>query len=138
MSRWRFHRSKLRNPVKEQAPLSERIITRGIQVTGFSSILFVLLILYFLISEGAPAFIEVPLKDLAAIRWYPIENYFGIVSLILGSLLVTAGAALIEPVRNTRDTPQFEITDTRSVAEVTAAIVAQRYQPVFKDWEATL
>lgn len=85
----------MRNPVKEQAPLSERIITRGIQVTGFSSILFVLLILYFLISEGAPAFIEVPLKDLAAIRWYPIENYFGIVSLILGSLLVTAGAALI-------------------------------------------
>ena len=35
-------------------------------------------------------------------------------------------------------TPQFEITDARSVAEVAAAIVAQNYQPVFKDWEACL
>ncbi|MBU1567376.1 MAG: 2-iminoacetate synthase ThiH [Proteobacteria bacterium] len=31
---------------------------------------------------------------------------------------------------------QFEITDNRSVAEVTSAIVAGGYQPVFKDWDA--
>ena len=30
---------------------------------------------------------------------------------------------------------QFEITDNRSVAEVTEAIVANGYQPVFKDWD---
>ncbi len=33
-------------------------------------------------------------------------------------------------------TPQFEITDERSVAEVAAAIVARGYQPVYKDWDA--
>lgn len=32
-------------------------------------------------------------------------------------------------------TPQFEITDDRSVEEVTAAIVARGYQPVYKDWD---
>lgn len=32
--------------------------------------------------------------------------------------------------------PQFEITDERSVGDVAAAIVARRYQPVFKDWDA--
>ena len=32
-------------------------------------------------------------------------------------------------------TPQFEITDDRSVDEVAAAIVAHGYQPVYKDWD---
>ena len=32
-------------------------------------------------------------------------------------------------------TPQFEITDTRSVEEVAAAITAHGYQPVYKDWD---
>ena len=32
-------------------------------------------------------------------------------------------------------TPQFEITDDRSVEEVARAIVALGYQPVFKDWD---
>jgi phosphate transport system permease protein len=81
--------------MKDQTPLSERIITRGIQITGYSSVLFVVLILYFLISQGAPALFEAPLKSLAGIRWYPIENYFGIIPLILGSLVVTIGAAVI-------------------------------------------
>lgn len=81
--------------MKDQTPLSERIITRGIQVSGYSSILFVALILYFLISEGTPALFEVPLSGLAGIRWYPIEDFFGILPLLLGSLLVTVGAALV-------------------------------------------
>jgi phosphate transport system permease protein len=80
---------------KDQTPLTERVITRSIQVSGYSSILFVALILYFLVSEGIPGLFEAPLKSLAGIRWYPIENYFGIIPLILGSLLVTIGAAAI-------------------------------------------
>ncbi|MGD9949080.1 MAG: 2-iminoacetate synthase ThiH [Desulfobulbus sp.] len=32
-------------------------------------------------------------------------------------------------------TPQFEITDARSVEEVANAIIAQGYQPIFKDWD---
>lgn len=81
--------------MKDQAPLSERVITRGIQVTGYSSILFVVLILYFLISEGAPALVEAKFNSLTGIRWYPIENYFGLLPLILGSIIVTLGAAIV-------------------------------------------
>ena len=32
-------------------------------------------------------------------------------------------------------TPQFEITDTRDVAEVGRALIAYGYQPVYKDWD---
>ena len=81
--------------MNDQTPFFEKLITRGIQIAGYSSILFVVLILFFLIGEGAPALFEVPLKDLGAIRWYPIEDYFGIIPLILGSLVVTIGAAVL-------------------------------------------
>lgn len=81
--------------MNDQTPFFEKLITRGIQIAGYSSILFVALILFFLIGEGAPALIEVPLKELGAVRWYPIEDYFGIIPLILGSLVVTIGAAVI-------------------------------------------
>lgn len=77
------------------AKLFEYSITRLIQFSGYSSILFVLLILFFLLSEGAPALLKVPLSDLFSDRWYPIEDYYGILPLILGSLVVTLGASLV-------------------------------------------
>ena len=74
---------------------SEVIITRGIQLSGFSSILFVLMILFFLLYEGIPALFTVPLDDLFSSRWYPIEEYYGIIPLLLGSLVVTLGASMV-------------------------------------------
>lgn len=79
----------------ERVNWSEFIINRLIQLAGYSSIIFVLMILYFLLSEGLPALKDVPLGTLFSTRWYPIEGYFGILPLIFGSLVVTLGAALI-------------------------------------------
>jgi len=73
----------------------ERIINSLIILAGYSSILFVGLILVFLLREGLPALNDVPLRDLFGSRWYPIEKYFGILPLISGSILVTVGAILI-------------------------------------------
>jgi phosphate transport system permease protein len=73
----------------------EFIITRAIKASGYSAILFVVLIFIFLLREGLPALSDVPIKDLLSTRWYPIENYFGILPLLTGSLVVTLGAALI-------------------------------------------
>jgi phosphate transport system permease protein len=73
---------------------SEYIITRLIKVAGYSAILFVVIIFYFLLNEGLPALGEVPINKLLSTRWYPIENYFGILPLIGGSIIVTLGAAL--------------------------------------------
>ncbi len=73
----------------------EFIITRAIQASGYSAIVFVLLIFLFLLREGLPTLGEVSLSALINIRWYPIEGYFGLLPLITGSLIVTLGAALI-------------------------------------------
>ena len=73
----------------------EYLITRLIKAAGYSAIVFVALIFYFLLREGLPALAEVSISDLFAVRWYPIENYFGILPLLTGSFLVTLGAALI-------------------------------------------
>jgi len=73
----------------------EYMITRAIRAAGYSAIVFVALIFYFLLREGLPTLVEVSLSDLFAVRWYPIEKYFGILPLISGSLIVTIGATLI-------------------------------------------
>ena len=73
----------------------EYVITRAIRAAGYSAIVFVALIFYFLLREGLPTLQEVKLTDLLAVRWYPIENYFGLLPLISGSIIVTLGATLI-------------------------------------------
>ncbi len=66
-----------------------------IKISGYSSILFVTLILVFLLREGLPALADMPLASLFGTRWYPIEAMYGIWPLLFGSLVVTLGAMLI-------------------------------------------
>ncbi len=73
----------------------ERPVTWFIKVSGYSSILFVSLIMLFLLREGLPALGDVPLSSLLGTRWYPIEEMYGIWPLVGGSLIVTIGAMLI-------------------------------------------
>jgi phosphate transport system permease protein len=73
----------------------EFIITRIVALSGYSAMLFVALIFYFLLREGLPALQEVKLSTLFSTRWYPIEDYYGILPLITGSLIITFGATLI-------------------------------------------
>ena len=73
----------------------EFVITRLIKASGYSAILFVALIFFFLVREGVPAFAETSLSNLLSIRWYPIEDHFGILPLLTGSLIVTIGAGIV-------------------------------------------
>jgi phosphate transport system permease protein len=78
--------------------LKEFIIEKLILLCGLISIFFVILIFLFLLKEGLALFNTIsPLKFLFGKNWYPISEpaQFGILPLILGSLLVTAGAAII-------------------------------------------
>lgn len=102
--------------------VSELVITKSIQFSGLSSILFVLLIMYFLLSEGTPALFDVPLQDLFSQRWYPIESYYGILPLILGSLVVTLGAALIAV--------PFGVLTAVYIAEIAPKWLAQVLKPL--------
>ncbi len=73
---------------------NEFFLSRLIKLSGYSAIIFVLMIFYFLLREGLPTIGEVSFINLISTRWYPIENYFGVLPLIGGSLIVTIGAAI--------------------------------------------
>lgn len=73
---------------------NEFILTWLIKISGYSAILFVGLIFYFLLREGLPALGEVSIVNLFSTRWYPIEAYYGLLPLLGGSIIVTLGAAL--------------------------------------------
>lgn len=77
--------------------IKEFIIEKLIFLSGIASIVFVALIFAFLLKEGISFFKEVGFKSFVGGRfWYPISEpaQFGILPLILGSLLVTLGAVI--------------------------------------------
>jgi phosphate transport system permease protein len=74
---------------------SELIIETLIRLSGISAVVIITLIFLFLLKEGAPAFVQVPLRELLGTRWYPIEDMYGLIPLLVGSLLVTVGAVVI-------------------------------------------
>lgn len=76
----------------------EFLIEKLILVCGLASIFFVILIFLFLLKEGFSVFKSIsPFKFIFGRKWYPISEpaQLGILPLILGSLLVTFGAAII-------------------------------------------
>jgi phosphate transport system permease protein len=78
--------------------IKEFIIEKLILLCGLAAIFFVLLIFLFLLKEGLAVFKMVgPLDFLFGKSWYPISEppKLGILPLIMGSLMVTLGAAII-------------------------------------------
>ncbi len=78
--------------------LKEFIIEKLILICGLASIFFVALIFLFLLKEGLAVFKTVlPSNFIFGKSWYPISEpaQLGILPLILGSLLITFGAAII-------------------------------------------
>ncbi|MBI4706677.1 MAG: phosphate ABC transporter permease subunit PstC [Candidatus Omnitrophica bacterium] len=78
--------------------IKEFVIEKLILICGLASIFFVILIFIFLAKEGIAVFKSVsPFNFLFGKSWYPISEppQLGILPLILGSLLVTLGAAVI-------------------------------------------
>ncbi|MDD4910305.1 MAG: phosphate ABC transporter permease subunit PstC [Candidatus Omnitrophica bacterium] len=76
----------------------ESLIEKLIFICGLASVFFVALIFLFLLKEGLAVFKTIgPFKFLLGKSWYPISEppQLGILPLILGSLLVTLGAAVI-------------------------------------------
>jgi len=76
----------------------EFVIEKLIFLSGIASIVFVALIFIFLLKEGISLFKTITPGDFLSGRfWYPISDppKLGILPLILGSLLVTAGAIVL-------------------------------------------
>jgi len=83
------------NQQKRGQNLFETLITVSIRIAGISTILFVTVIFIFLLKEGLPALGETSLSNLLSTRWYPIEDYYGLLPLLGGTLVVTLGSILI-------------------------------------------
>lgn len=66
-----------------------------VRIAGGSAIVLVGVIFLFLLREGLPGFWEVGLVNLVSTRWYPTFGLYGILPVLYGSLLVTAGATLL-------------------------------------------
>lgn len=82
----------------DRRKLREAVAELIIRTSGVASIFIVLLIFLFLAKEGVQLFATHGLPEFVAGKnWYPISEppEFGILPLILGSLIVTLGAALI-------------------------------------------
>ncbi len=80
---------------KKPSGSGERLIEGLVYTAGISALLLVGLIFIFLLREGIPAFAQIPPSELLGSRWYPIQEKFGLLPLLTGSLLVTFGAVLI-------------------------------------------
>lgn len=76
---------------------ARELIMKGIfLLTACVSIFAVALICIFMFANGIPAIAEIgPGNFLLGERWKPMQNLFGILPMILGSIYVTAGAILI-------------------------------------------
>lgn len=76
--------------------IGEKLMRGVFFLSATISIIAVVAICYFLFVEGSPAFEKVGLLQfLGGKVWKPLENHFGIFTMIVGSLYVTAGAILI-------------------------------------------
>lgn len=73
----------------------ELIIEGLILASGVSVIIIITLIFLFLLKEGLPAFTSQPIGTFWGRRWYPVEEMYGLLPLLVGSLLVTLGAVVI-------------------------------------------
>jgi phosphate transport system permease protein len=91
-----WHRFSIR--VRQQLVATrwgEFVIENLIRLAGVSAIGIIGLIFLFLLREGAPTFLDVPLRQLGGLRWYPVEAQWGLRPLLFGSILVTLGAVVI-------------------------------------------
>ena len=75
---------------------SETIMKTVFMLSGAVSVLAVLMICWFLFSEGLPTIGKIGvLNFLTGTVWKPLENHFGILPMIVGSCYVTAGAIIL-------------------------------------------
>lgn len=76
--------------------LKERLLEKGFFLLALSSISILALIAFFIFEEGVPLIWKIgPGAFLLGDRWFPSQGSFGILSMIVGSFWVTAGALVV-------------------------------------------
>jgi len=74
----------------------EKFIERVLLLLALSSITSLVLITFFIFWEGFPLILHTGLKNfIASAHWAPTKGHFGILAMIISSLLVTLGAMVL-------------------------------------------
>ncbi len=75
--------------------MKDKITERLMLLIAFSAILSLLLITFFIFQQGVPLIFRVGLKNFFSTHWAPTKGEFGILSMMIGSLMVTVGALVV-------------------------------------------
>ncbi|UCG92760.1 MAG: phosphate ABC transporter permease subunit PstC [candidate division WOR-3 bacterium] len=75
--------------------MKDKIAENILLLIAFSAILSLLLITFFIFQQGIPLIFKTGLHNFFSISWSPTKGGFGILSMIIGSLMVTAGALVV-------------------------------------------
>ena len=74
----------------------DRIVRYLLLFLAMVSLVIVFLIFYFTVREAMPAFREIPLNEFfLGDMWRPGQEMYGILGMIVGSILITLGAVII-------------------------------------------
>ncbi|MBE0433775.1 phosphate ABC transporter permease subunit PstC, partial [candidate division WOR-3 bacterium] len=72
--------------------MKDRIAEKVLLLIALSAILSLVLITFFIFQQGIPLIFRVGLTNFFSVKWAPTRSDFGILSMVIGSLMVTAGA----------------------------------------------
>ena len=75
--------------------MKDKIAERLLLLIALSAILSLLLITFFIFQQGIPLIFKVGLGNFFSLRWAPTKGSLGILSMIIGSLMVTLGALAV-------------------------------------------
>jgi phosphate ABC transporter permease protein PstC len=79
-----------------QLERNEKLTRLALLLVAFSAVSILLVITIFIFGEGTPVMFRYGLqKFLFGLDWFPLEKSYGLLPMIIGSLLVTAGALVI-------------------------------------------
>jgi len=75
--------------------MKDKITEKLLLFIAFSAILSLLLITFFIFQQGVPLIFKAGLQNFFSLKWAPTKGGFGILSMIVGSLMVTTGALAV-------------------------------------------
>lgn len=75
--------------------MKDKIAEKILLGIAFSAIASLLLITFFIFQQGIPLIFKIGLGNFFSTHWAPTRGHFGILSMIIGSLMVTVGALVV-------------------------------------------
>jgi len=75
--------------------LPDKVVERGLLMVATSSVVILGVITWYIFSEGTPLIFRAGLGNFFSTDWRPLEGHYGILLMIMGSVVVTIGALII-------------------------------------------